>query len=86
MPETPGPGSLRCVYLQLFVPTAPQSRQAPSRHRRGRPPQPCLAHLLQRPWHRGSLLPADWGREHFWHTQSLPLKVTRSPGGKGDLE
>ena len=65
----------------------------PSPHRRSAPfpPPPSTAtplstHLLQRPWERCALLPMDLGREHFWHMHSFPLKVTRSPGGKGNLK
>lgn len=49
-------------------------------------PYQLRAHLLQRPWDRCELLPAAVGTEHFWHTHSFPLKVTRSPGGKGSLK
>lgn len=45
-----------------------------------------LVHLLRRPWVECTLPPPNVGREHFWHTHSLPLKVTRSPGGKGSLK
>lgn len=55
-------------------------------HGRGHPAVPRSAYLLQRPWDRCTLPLADLGREHFWHMHSLPLKVTRSPGGKGDLK
>lgn len=49
-------------------------------------PTQLRAYLLQRPWDRCELLPAAVGTEHFWHMHSFPLKVTRSPGGKGSLK
>lgn len=71
----PRPLPLSTAPPQLPLSTAPPTTAAPLR-----------AHLLQRPWERCALLPMDVGREHFWHMHSFPLKVTRSPGGKGNLK
>lgn len=67
-------------FLPYVAPPPPHLRSAPA-------PPPLSAHSLQRPWDRCVLLPPDdLGREHFWHMHSFPLKVTRSPGGKGNLQ
>lgn len=68
-------GSLRLLLLWA------EGGQPPPRAPRGPPP-----HLLQRPWAGCALLLTEAGREHLWHTHSFPLKVTRSPGGKGILQ
>lgn len=78
-------GPLRHADAQRFAPAAPASgpREAsPLPGHRGGPPP----HLLQRPWAGCALLLTEAGREHLWHTHSFPLKVTRSPGGKGILQ
>lgn len=75
-------GSLRLLLLRA------EGGQPPPRAPRGapRPPRPAPPHLLQRPWAGCALLLTEAGREHLWHTHSFPLKVTRSPGGKGILQ